>query len=123
MAETILIRTTPCYLETESQPEQAQYRFAYTIEIENQGNESIQLLERYWIITDANTQKSEVKGPGVVGEQPHIAPGETYRYQSSVLLKTPVGFMEGSYTFQGDHGRFFDVAIPVFSLAAPNHIH
>ena len=56
MAETILIRTTPCYLETESQPEQAQYRFAYTIEIENQGNESIQLLERYWIITDANTQ-------------------------------------------------------------------
>lgn len=123
MAEMILIRTFPSFLDEQSRPEQAQYHFAYTIEIENQGAVTVQLLERHWRITDANNQMSDVQGPGVVGEQPHIAPGETFCYQSSVVLKTPLGFMEGSYTFQGEEGELFDVSIPIFSLAAPNLIH
>ncbi len=123
MAAKILITPHPRYMSEESQPDQAHYSFAYTIEIENQSPQRVQLLERHWLITDANGQRTEVQGPGVVGEQPFIAPGECYAYQSGVAIKTPLGFMEGNYTFQSEDGELFDVDIPVFTLAIPHVIH
>ncbi|MGL4205049.1 MAG: Co2+/Mg2+ efflux protein ApaG [Aeromonadaceae bacterium] len=123
MAAKLLITPYPRYLDEESRPDQAHYSFAYTIEIENQGPLGVQLLERHWIITDANGLRTEVQGPGVVGEQPFIAPGESYAYQSGVAIKTPLGFMEGSYTFQAEDGELFEFAIPVFTLATPHLIH
>lgn len=123
MAAKILITPHPRYMSEESRPDQAHYSFAYTIEIENQSPQRVQLLERHWIITDANGQRTEVQGPGVVGEQPFIAPGECYAYQSGVAIKTPLGFMEGNYTFQSEDGELFDVDIPVFTLAIPHLIH
>lgn len=123
MAPSILIQPQPFYLADESAPEQAQYVFGYEIRIENSGALTVQLLERHWLITDANGQRLEVQGPGVVGEQPFIAPGSSFSYQSSVSLKTPFGIMEGHYSFQDEQGALFDVSIPTFTLATPNLIH
>jgi len=123
MVERILIRSYPRYLAEQSVPDQANFSFGYTIEIENQGNRPVQLLERHWFITDANGQRTEVQGSGVVGEQPFINPGECYAYQSGVQLKTPLGFMQGSYTFQDESGELFDIDIPLFTLAIPHLIH
>lgn len=123
MVERILIRSYPRYLAEQSVPDQANFSFGYTIEIENQGNRPVQLLERHWFITDSNGQRTEVQGPGVVGEQPFINPGECYAYQSGVQLKTPLGFMQGSYTFQDESGELFDIDIPLFTLAIPHLIH
>ena len=123
MVERILIRSYPRYLAEQSVPDQANFSFGYTIEIENQGNRQVQLLERHWFITDANGQRTEVQGVGVVGEQPFINPGECYAYQSGVQLKTPLGFMQGSYTFQDESGELFDIDIPLFTLAIPHLIH
>jgi ApaG protein len=123
MADTILIRPFPRYLAEQSVPDQANFNFGYTIEIENQGSQQVQLLERHWFITDANGQRTEVQGPGVVGEQPFISPGECYAYQSGVQLRTPLGFMQGSYTFQDEAGELFDIDIPLFTLAIPHLIH
>lgn len=123
MVDRILIRSYPRYLAEQSVPDQANFSFGYTIEIENQGNRQVQLLERHWFITDANGQHTEVQGVGVVGEQPFINPGECYAYQSGVQLKTPLGFMQGSYTFQDESGELFDIDIPLFTLAIPHLIH
>lgn len=123
MVERILIRSYPRYLAEQSVPDQANFSFGYTIEIENQGNRPVQLLERHWFITDANGQRTEVQGSGVVGEQPFINPGECYAYQSGVQLKTPLGFMQGTYTFQDESGELFDIDIPLFTLAIPHLIH
>lgn len=123
MVDRILIRSYPRYLAEQSEPDQANFSFGYTIEIENQGNRQVQLLERHWFITDANGQRIEVQGVGVVGEQPFINPGECYAYQSGVQLKTPLGFMQGSYTFQDESGELFDIDIPLFTLAIPHLIH
>lgn len=123
MADKILIRHYPRYLAEQSVPDQAHFSFGYTIEIENQGNRQIQLIERHWLITDANGQRTELRGPGEIGEQPHIPPGELYAYHSGVQLRTPLGFMQGSYTFEDESGELFDIAIPLLTLAIPYLIH
>ncbi len=107
------------YLEEQSKPEQEQFVFAYTVNITNTGDGGAQLLRRHWIITDANGKEQEVKGDGVIGEQPYIEPGESYQYTSGAILKTPLGTMTGSYQMQADDGQEFDAPIPLFSLTKP----
>ncbi|MGI9481715.1 MAG: Co2+/Mg2+ efflux protein ApaG [Hyphomicrobiales bacterium] len=121
-SETRLIRVSvkPQYLETNSEPDEARYVWAYTILIENLGRENVQLLTRFWKITDANGNEQIVRGDGVVGEQPMLAPGETFEYTSGAPLTTPSGFMVGSYGMITDSGEEFDIAIPAFSLDSPH---
>ncbi len=111
------------YVERESNPEEDRYVFAYTITIRNQGREPGQLLNRHWWITDGQGEVQEVEGPGVVGQQPHIPPGQAFRYTSAAVLATPVGAMHGSYEFKREDGSLFDVPIPAFSLCIPSMIH
>ena len=111
------------YIAEESDPHDSRYVFAYTITISNTGDAPGKLLRRHWVITDGSGQVEEVRGAGVVGEQPHIRPGEAFRYTSGAVLKTPVGSMEGSYQFQRDDSTEFFVAIPAFSLSVPNMVH
>jgi ApaG protein len=111
------------YIEEQSLPEQGRYVFAYTITIENRGNVPAQLLRRHWVITDANNRVQEVKGEGVIGEQPHLKPGENFRYTSGTMLETPVGSMRGSYQMIADDGVEFDADIPPFSLSIPRILH
>lgn len=111
------------FIAAESDPSAARYVFAYTITIANHGAAGAQLLNRYWLITNGDGQQQEVRGPGVVGNQPRIGPGESFRYTSACVLETAVGVMEGSYEFRGVDGERFDVPIPPFSLAAPNAVH
>jgi ApaG protein len=111
------------YIEEQSLPDQDHYVFAYTITIYNNGSVPAQLRTRHWIITDANNKVQEVKGEGVVGEQPHLKPGEQYRYTSGTMLETPVGTMRGSYQMLADDGVEFDAEIPVFTLSMPRTLH
>ena len=111
------------YIEEQSLPTQDHYVFAYTITIYNSGRVPAQLLNRHWIITDANNKVQEVKGEGVVGEQPHLKPGEQYRYTSGTMLETPVGTMRGSYQMLADDGVEFDAEIPPFTLSMPRILH
>jgi ApaG protein len=111
------------FVERESDPATARYVFAYTITIGNQGDSPGQLLNRHWYVTDADNAVQEVQGPGVVGEQPRIEPGKSFRYTSAAVLETPVGSMHGHYQFKRDDGRLFDVPIPAFSLSVPNLVH
>ncbi|MFU8816961.1 MAG: Co2+/Mg2+ efflux protein ApaG [Pseudomonadales bacterium] len=111
------------YIEKESDPSADRYVFAYTITIRNEGSSAGQLLNRHWWVTDAQGDVQEVRGPGVVGEQPHIAPGGSFRYTSAALIATPVGAMHGHYEFQRDDGEQFEVAIPAFSLCIPSLVH
>jgi ApaG protein len=99
------------------------YAFAYHITISNRGTEHAQLISRHWIITDGNQRREEVRGLGVVGEQPRIAPGQSYRYSSGAMLETEVGTMEGSYRMVRDDGREFSVPIPAFRLAVPHAVN
>lgn len=115
----ISVTVEPQYLADRSEPAKRQYFWAYTIEITNQGTTAVQLKRRHWIITDGRGQRHEVKGPGVVGEEPIIEPGESFRYTSGCPLDTPDGFMVGSYDMIGDDGTVFSVAIPAFSLDSP----
>ncbi len=107
------------FLEDQSLPSDHHYVWAYQIWIENQGPEMVQLVSRTWWITDGNGAKSEIKGEGVVGEQPWITPGTTYHYTSGTPLHTPSGVMEGIYHMTTKTGKVFDVAIPAFSLDSP----
>lgn len=107
------------YLDDKSDPRQLRYVFMYTITIRNEGRVSARLLSRHYVITDANGEVQEVRGDGVVGEQPHLGPGQDYRYKSAAVLKTPVGAMQGSYEMLGDDGRRFDAPIAPFRLAMP----
>ncbi len=116
----ITIIVEPSYLDDQSSPDDGHYVWAYHIRIENDGAETVQLLNRHWRITDANGRIEEVRGPGVVGEQPVLAPGEIYEYTSGCPLPTPTGFMVGSYEMQSGTGERFDVAIPMFSLDSPH---
>lgn len=120
-AETrgIHVRVTPTYLDGESEPEAGRWVWAYHIEIANRSAQEVQLLARRWIITDAAGHVEEVRGPGVVGEQPVIAPGETYAYASGCPLPTSSGAMQGAYRMVDETGFSFDVAIPAFSLDVP----
>ncbi len=111
------------YLEEDSVPERRQFVFSYTITMRNTGVEAAQLLSRHWVITDAQGKVQEVRGIGVIGEQPHLKPGEAFRYTSGVILETPVGSMEGSYRMLGDDGFEFDAAIPPFMLSLPHTLH
>jgi ApaG protein len=104
-------------------PDKDKYAFAYKISIHNHGQHSIQLINRYWLITDGNGKKTEVQGPGVIGEQPHIPPGEYFKYTSGAVLDTPVGTMQGYYEMQQKDGERFEAAINVFSLAVPNIVN
>ena len=111
------------YVEDQSNPEDGRFVFAYTITIRNEGGTPARLLTRHWIITDANGKVQEVRGDGVVGEQPHLKPGEHYRYTSGTMLETPVGTMRGSYQMIADDGVEFDADIPQFTLSMPRTLH
>jgi len=111
------------YLPDESSPDGSRYVFAYTITMTNTGDHTAQLLTRHWVITDANNQIQEVRGEGVVGEQPRLAPGDSFEYTSGTVLETPIGTMEGSYQMVTDDGTEFDAIIPLFSLSKPGTLN
>jgi ApaG protein len=111
------------FVDSESDFVNRRFFFAYTITITNRGIGAAQLLNRHWIITNGEGEVREVKGPGVVGEQPRITPMRQYSYTSACVLETPVGSMQGAYEFQTDAGQRFLVAIPMFTLSVPNAVH
>ena len=111
------------YLASESAPEQERFAFAYTITIANHGPTPGQLLNRHWVITDGVGDVQEVRGPGVIGQQPRLTQGEQFTYTSGAVIKTPVGTMEGSYEFRTDEGELFEVPIEVFSLRVEGLVH
>lgn len=119
----IIVAATPHFIAAQSAPEQGRYVFAYTIRITNDGDVAARLLSRHWLITDANGKVQEVRGEGVVGEQPYIRPGETFTYTSGAMLNTPVGTMQGAYTLCSDEGDQFDAPIPRFTLSIPRTLH
>jgi ApaG protein len=116
----VAVRVTPSFLPDQSSRERSRYVWAYTVEIENRGTAHIQLVSRHWVITDALNRTEEVKGAGVVGEQPELKPGEAYRYASACPLSTPSGLMHGSYQMITPQGDAFDVLVPAFSLDLPD---
>ncbi len=126
-SDQVSIKVLTTYLPSHSNPDEDHYTFAYTITISNDGDVPVQLLRRHWIITDADNQVQEVRGDGVVGEQPIIAPGKFFRYTSGTTMETAVGFMEGSYTMvrteADEDSEAFDVPIKPFSLHIPNALH
>ena len=107
------------YLDEQSDPREGRYVFAYTITIRNDGQVAARLLSRHWVITDANGKVEEVRGDGVIGEQPYLKPGQGFRYSSGAVLETPVGSMQGTYQMLGDDGAQFDAPIAPFRLAMP----
>jgi len=123
LAHKIRINVETAYLEEQSDPKKDRYVFAYTITIRNEGLVPAKLLSRHWLITDSNGKVQEMRGEGVVGEQPHLQPGQGFQYSSGAVLETPVGAMEGTYTMKGDDGREFDAPIAPFRLAMPGLLH
>ncbi|MDB4521858.1 Co2+/Mg2+ efflux protein ApaG [Gammaproteobacteria bacterium] len=123
MSHSINVDVDTLYIESESSPVNSQYVFAYTITITNDGTEAAKLMTRHWVITDANGHIEEVRGDGVVGEQPYLKPGEGFQYTSGAVLKTPVGTMSGSYRMVTDNGSNFDADIPEFILSSPRTLH
>lgn len=111
------------YVDDQSEPDSDRYVFAYTITISNNGELPARLISRHWVITDANGKIQEVTGDGVVGEQPHLNPGEVFRYSSGAILETPVGAMQGLYRMEADNGVNFDAPIAPFTLAVPGLLH
>jgi ApaG protein len=122
-AHDISVKTRTVYIADQSDPANDRYVFAYTIKITNGGSTAAQLIGRHWIITDATDKVQEVRGKGVVGEQPHLQPGESFEYTSGSAIATPVGTMRGSYQMVGDDGVKFDVVIPEFTLSMPRVLH
>ena len=123
MNHSIEVKAKPNYIPGQSDPEQNRYVFSYTITIRNTGEVAAKLMTRHWIITNANNEVQEVRGDGVVGEQPHLKPGEGYQYTSGSIMETPVGSMRGSYHMVADDGTEFDAEIPTFTLAIPGAIN
>ncbi len=119
----IEVQVTPRYLPEQSLPAQNHYVFAYTVRIANVGKKTAQLRTRHWVITDANGKVEEVRGPGVVGEQPTLAPGDSFEYSSGAIIATSFGAMHGSYQMQGVDGTKFDAEIKMFSLSIPRILH
>ena len=117
------IEITTRFLDEQSRPGEDRYVFAYTISIRNTGDIPARLLDRHWIITDANGRVEEVRGDGVVGEQPLLHPGEHFEYTSGAVLETSVGTMQGSYGMLADDGTRFEAPIPAFTLAVPRTLH
>ncbi|MEA1677774.1 Co2+/Mg2+ efflux protein ApaG [Nitrospirillum sp. BR 11163] len=116
----IRISVRPEFLEDQSSPGEGHYVWAYTVRIENTGGETVQLRSRHWHITDARGRVQEVRGAGVVGEQPVLSPGQSFEYTSGTPLSTPSGIMVGSYQMERTDGSRFDVRIPAFSLDSPH---
>ena len=116
---SITITVVPTYLDDQSSPEESHYVWKYHVRIENNGDDTVQLRTRYWRITDAVGRVQEVRGPGVVGEQPVLKPGKFYEYTSGTPLPTPSGIMVGTYQMETQHGDKFDVRVPAFSLDSP----
>lgn len=112
-----------CFLDEQSEPAKDRYVFAYTIRIHNTGGVAARLLSRHWVITDANGKVEEVRGEGVVGEQPYLRPGEHFQYTSGAVLDTHLGTMQGDYLMLADDGTRFEVPIPAFTLAVPRVLH
>ena len=125
MSETarVSVHVQSQYVASQSSPDDDRYVFAYTITIRNLGRSSVQLLGRYWLITNGNGRETEVQGEGVVGEQPFIAPGNEFQYTSGAVIETPMGTMQGHYVMADEQGDTFHVEIPVFRLAIQTHIH
>jgi ApaG protein len=119
-SQDIRITVEPYYLDDQSSPSDDHYVWAYHVKIENIGEATVQLINRYWRITDANGQIQEVRGSGVVGEQPVLDPGESFEYTSGTPLGTPSGIMVGTYEMETRNGERFDVEIPAFSLDSPH---
>ncbi len=119
----ISVKTRTVYIADQSDPANDRYVFAYTITITNTGSVAAQLLSRHWVITDSTDKVQEVRGKGVVGEQPHLRPGESFEYTSGSAIATPVGTMQGSYQMVADDGTKFDVVIPEFTLSMPRVLH
>jgi len=115
----IVVRVTPAFLPSQSEPARGRYVWSYTIEIENHGEETVQLVSRRWLITDAQNRTETVTGAGVVGEQPRLKPREAFRYTSACPLSTPSGEMRGAYQMLTDAGEAFEVEVPAFSLHLP----
>jgi ApaG protein len=119
----ITVEIQTAYVEAQSIPEQNRFVFAYTITIRNDGSANAKLLSRHWVITDSNEKVQEVRGEGVVGEQPHLQPGESFQYTSGTMIGTPVGSMQGSYQMVADDGVEFEAEIPPFTLSVPRTLH
>ena len=119
----VCVQVQSIYVESQSIPEEERFVFAYTITIRNLGRFNVQLLRRYWLITNSNGRQTEVQGEGVIGEQPLILPGNEFQYTSGAVLETPLGTMEGHYEMVDHLGQAFRTAIPVFRLAIPALIH
>jgi ApaG protein len=115
----IHIAVEPDFLDDQSQPDEGRYLWAYRVTIENRGEVPVQLISRYWRITDARGRVREVRGPGVIGEQPIIAPGSSFQYTSGAPLETSCGFMTGKYQMKDAAGKGFEVDIPMFALESP----
>ncbi|MCK9489604.1 MAG: Co2+/Mg2+ efflux protein ApaG [Xanthomonadales bacterium] len=122
-AYALEIQARAQFLDDQSKPEDDRYVFAYTISIVNTGNVPARLLGRHWVIVDANGKVEEVRGDGVVGEQPWMRPGDRYEYTSGAVLETAIGTMHGSYRMLADDGTEFDAKIPRFSLSVPRTLH
>jgi ApaG protein len=117
----IEVTVEPNFLPERSSIEKCQYFWSYTIAITNTGNETVQLRTRHWIITDASGRRQEVRGEGVVGEQPVLGPGQRFEYTSGVPLQTPSGFMTGRYQMESESGEQFEIEVPTFSLDSPEN--
>jgi len=121
--ESINVSVETQYIKEQSKPDSDFYVFSYTITITNNGLETAQLMTRHWVITDSNSKSQEVRGDGVVGEQPVLKPGESFVYTSGTMIETPVGTMHGSYGMMGENGNSFDAPIDEFILATPRVLH
>ena len=119
LTDGIRVHVQSLYLPEQSSPHDDRYVFAYTITISNESARTAQLRTRHWIITDARGEIEEVRGDGVVGEQPRLAPGQSFQYTSGCVLTTPIGTMHGTYRFWRDDGSYFDAEIAPFSLCSP----
>ena len=119
----VCVQVQSVYIESQSSPHEERYVFAYTVTIRNLGRTQVQLLGRYWLITNGHGRETEVQGEGVVGEQPHIPAGGEYQYTSGAVIETPLGTMQGHYEMIDEQGIAFTIDIPVFRLAVPTLIH
>ena len=120
VTEGIRVSVQTGFLPEQSSPAEGRYAFRYTVTIANEGNEAARLRSRHWVITDGNAKVEEVRGPGVVGYQPTLKPGEAFEYTSGCVLETPFGVMRGTYQMERPDGRSFDAVIADFTLAVPN---
>ena len=120
ITEGIKVTVRPVFLDDQSQPDENHFVWAYHVRIENLGDSTVRLRNRYWRITDSRGRVQEVRGPGVVGEQPRLGKGESFEYTSGTPLSTPSGVMVGTYEMEGPDGALFEVAVPAFSLDSPH---